>query len=96
MKSLRGANEAELIEMMDANGAPAERRVRTVRAAWGCESSLPFLGCGLLLLLPGVDGLKSVLVSVLGLESLLGDRSVTAESSEARESFRALPPSGPR
>lgn len=94
--SLRGANKAELIEMMDANGAPAEQRSELMPAAWRCETSLPFLGCGLLLLSPGVDGLKSVLVSVLGLESLLGDRSVTAESSEARESFRGLPPSGPR
>lgn len=52
----------------------------------------PFLGWGLL---PGVDGLISVLeeasvwvgVSVWGLESVLGERSVMAESSEVRGSF---------
>lgn len=45
--------------------------------------------------MPGVDGLTSVLeeasvlvgVSVWGLESVLGERSVMAESSEIRGSF---------
>lgn len=53
---------------------------------------VPFLGWGLLLF-PGVDGLRSVLVSVLGLESVFRDRSVTAESSEGRESFKPRSPS---
>lgn len=39
--------------------------------------------------MPGVDGAASVLegVSVWGLESVLGERSETAESSEVRASF---------
>ncbi len=63
---------------------------------WKAETSKtpPFLGC-VLLLLPGVDGLTSVLeeasvlvgVSVSGLQSVFGERSVMAESSEVRGSF---------
>lgn len=82
LKSLRGVHDAE-------RSPPCARSVDT----W---TRLPFLGCGLLLLLPSVDGLKSVLVSVWGLESVFGDRSVTAESSEAGESFTRPPPSPPR